>query len=283
MRKNIQAFRDKEEVEILEQGQEFKKGLSVIEQSEVAKINREHAIKQAEKYLDGQTYDLTKITAEIDLLLKQTSQIFVHIGRRLIAVKKVEGHGSFTKWLEQNFPLSTRQAQYFMFVADRLEKCPELASFAKAGVSKAIALLELPEEYTEEYIQEGTINGKPLDEYQAMTKKELEAEIKKLKNNQEKIIAEETKALKAENNDLIRENKRLKAYEPTEKTTPEWCLEKTSEIMKSGLRVVNLVHELMADERLKDDIMTKAKIEGQVLVVKRAAEDLLYEMFPEKE
>ena len=61
MRKNIQAIRDQEEVKLLEQGQEFKKGLSVISQSEVAKIDREHAIQQAEKYLDGREYDLNRI------------------------------------------------------------------------------------------------------------------------------------------------------------------------------------------------------------------------------
>ncbi len=195
---HIQVITDQSEIDILEENVEMQKNLKEIDTIEATKINRETAIKEAEKYLGGNEYNLERITSELSISLNQIANGLLFVGQRLLAVKIVEGHGNFTKWLEQNFQLSPRQARRFMSIADKVKNRPELSSFAKHGTSKALVLLDMPEEYQDEYVQDGTIDGKPLDEYHTMTREELKAEIKKLKNNQNKIIDEETKALRSE-------------------------------------------------------------------------------------
>ena len=152
---------------------------------------------------------------------------------------------------------------------------PELNVLAKGGISKALVLLNLPEEYLQEIEEGQTIDGKPLDELQAMTKKELEAKIKKLKNEQEKNIAEETKTLKAENDALVRENKHLKKFEPVEEATPEWCIERAREIQTCALRIATIVKELLLDERLKDDVFTLSKMDVHIRLAEVAIRDLV--------
>lgn len=268
-----QAIIDQNEVEILEGNQVMRDDLKAIEQSEEARLNRKMNIQIAEKYLDGKSYNLDRITAELNVWIESMTQGCLAIGRRLLAVKQVEGHGKYLKWLEENFPLSPRTAQKYTQIALALEQRPDLAPIAKAGVSKAIALLELPEEYLEEAQQEGTLDGKPIDEFQAMSHREIVAEVKRLKRNQEKIIDEGNKALEAERDALIEENRRLKKFAPAEDPTPEWCLEQSQNIHMAALQVVILCRSLLSDERMKDDIQTQAKVEANINLATRALQD----------
>lgn len=269
-----QTIIDQNETDILEDNRAMRESLEIIDQAKIEKMDRQIAIATVAKYLDGQEYNLNRISAEVSALLGQVTQGFISVGQRLLAVKKVEGHGFFIKWLEQNFSLSGRSANYFMHVADKLEKRPELAAFSRGGISKAVALLEMPEEYLDEYVQEGTIDGKPLDEYHTMTRNELVATVKKLKGSQEKIVAEETKALKAEKDALVRENARLKKFEPAQDTTPEWCIERAEEIRSCSLRIVTLARQLMNDERLKGEFSTQGKMYSHISMAQRALVDL---------
>lgn len=268
-----QAVTDQAETEILEDNQVMRADLKAIEQSEEARLDREMNIKIAEKYLDGQEYDLDRITAEVRVYFERMIQDYVAVGRRLLAVKQVEGHGNYLKWLEGNFQLSTRTAQRYARIAFALEQRPDLAPIAKAGVSKAIALLELPEEYLDEAQREGTLDGKPLDEFQAMSKREIIAEVKRLKRNQEKIITEGNKALETERDALIEENRRLKKFAPAEEPTPEWCLEQSKNIYMAALQVVTICRSFLWDERMKDDIQTQAKVEANINLATKALQD----------
>lgn len=272
-----QAIIDQGEVDIAESNKALSEGLKVIDQAEKAAADREFGLETAKRYLDGQEYDLARITDRIHDHIDHITLGFIQVGRLLLAVKAVEGHGKFTQWIEENFQFGQRTAQYFMFVAQKLERRPELASFAKGGVKKAVALLELPEDYHEEYLDQGVINGKPLDNYLHMTARELREEVKKLKNNQEKIIAEETKALKAENDALVKENKRLKKFEPVEEVTPEWCVEQAEKIKDAALTLTVLCRKMMIDERLHEDMPAQARIEQHLLFGVRALQDIMRE------
>jgi hypothetical protein len=268
-----QAIVDQAEVEILKDNQVMREDLAAIEQSEEDRLDREMNIRIAERLLDGHEYNLERITAEVGVYIERMSQDYVAVGRRLLAVKQVEGFGNYMKWLEGNFQLSTRTAQKYAQVALALEQRPDLAPIAKSGVSKALALLELPEEYLDEAQQEGTLAGKPLDEFQAMSHREIVAEVKRLKRNQEKIIAEGNKALEAERDALIEENLRLKKFAPAEAPTPEWCLEQSENIKTAALQVITLCRSLLLDERMKDDIQTQAKIEGNINLAIKGLQD----------
>lgn len=257
------------ELKIGEERQESRADLQVIDQHRIEEATRAVGLKIAEKYLAGQEYDLEKLTAEINMQVGFITTAYVEIGRKLLIIKEVEGHGKFTKWMESNFPLSARQAQRFMKVAARLEQDPKLGALAKGGLTKALVLLDLPEDDLEEYKEEGTLYGKTPEEWQLKSNKELAAELEKERKNRDKIIAEETKVLKAENDALVKKNKELEKFVPTDDPSPEWSLSHVTEITKAVLAVVNLAEQFLCDERLKADKVTQAKIEQQLDIARK--------------
>ena len=263
-RKHSKVKLENKQVEIMEDAQTFQKDVQKVDKAEFSMVTRAANEKFAQRYLDGHDYDLGSITAEIKVHLGHVVYGYIEVGRRLLAVKEVEGHGKFISWLKKHFDLSPRQAQNFMLVADKLAQRPELASLANGGISKALVLLDMPEEYNKEYIKEGTIGGKPLDEYHTMTREELTAEVKRLKGDTDKIVAEETKASKAEIDGLIAENKRLQKFEPVETPTPEWVLEQAKQLNLTALQMCTLCRGFMYDERMKSDFVMQAKVEKQM-------------------
>lgn len=129
----------------------------------------------SDTYLEGDTFDLPRINAECKGLLANVMLNTIQLGRRLCAVKAVLGHGPFMEWLanESGLPMDQRNANRYMAIGQAVTERPELARLGTMGVSKACLLLSMPEEQVEEMASKGTVNGQPLDELEAMTRKEL--------------------------------------------------------------------------------------------------------------
>jgi hypothetical protein len=264
-----QAILEDAENKICEGKQKRRTDIQVIDQHKLEEADRMLALKKAENYLDGQEYDLPTLTAEINSYFSMAATAFVEIGRRLLVVKTVEGHGNYTKWLEANFPLSPRQAQNYMKVAARLEQDPGLRRLANGGIRQALILLDLPEDDLEEFKEGGTIYEKPLEEWQLKTNKELAKDLEKERKNRDKIISEETKTLRSERDGLQEKCNELKKFAPVEDTTPEWCLEHFAEFSKAVRDAVALRRRFMYDDRLKDDLSTQAKIEAEFMWMRK--------------
>lgn len=269
-----QVLVDDAEVRIHEDHQKMREDIRVIDQHQIDAVKRETALKLAETYLDGREYNLISLTSEINTRVGFITTAYVEIGRMLLAIKKVEGHGNFVKWLEANFPLSPRQARKLMKVAMKLEQAPELRSLAKGGINKALCLLNLPEDDLEEFKEEGTLYGKPVEEWQLKSNKELAAELEKERNKRDKIIAEETKGLKAENAALVKQCKDLQKFAPVDDITPEWCLTQFAALSKAVRDAVALRRQFIYDDRLKDDFPTQAKIETEFRWMRKELESL---------
>lgn len=265
---------DATKVQILERRQNLREDLQVIAQHDIDEAAREAGLKIANKYLAGQKYDLQRLTAEIQVQVGFITTAYVEIGRKLLSIKAAEGHGKFGKWLEENFPLSPRQARNFMKVALKLEREPELRPLARGGIAKALCLLDLPEDDLEEFKEEGTIYGNPVEDWQLKSSKELAADLEKERKSREKIIAEETKGLKAENEALVKQNKELQKFVPTDDPSPEWCLEKMAALSKAVRDAVALRRQFIYDERLKDDLPTQAKIESEFGWMRKELDEL---------
>ncbi|WP_306548948.1 DUF3102 domain-containing protein [Desulfobulbus sp.] len=261
---HAKAVTDDAEVQIGEGHRKLRNDLQVIDQHNADEAIRETALKMVEKYLGGQEYDIQRLTAEIQVQVGFITTAYIEIGRKLLIIKEVEGHGNFTKWLEANFPLSAQQARKFMKVALRLESDPKLQALAKGGITKALCLLDLPEDDLEEFKEEGTIYGTPLEDWQLKSAKELAADLAKEKKNRDKIIAEETKGLKAENAALVKQCKDLQKFAPVDDATPEWALSQVTELTKATLVVVSLAQQFLNDERLNCDMVTRNKIDGNI-------------------
>lgn len=122
-----------------------------------------------------------QITAEIKVYLGQIGQNIIEIGKRFIIMKGRLQHGEWLSWLKDNFSLSQRTAYNFIECAKRFNDS-KLQSIATFGSTQMIAMLALPADETEQFIEEKAATGTPVEE---MTVKKLREEIQKWKSRAE--------------------------------------------------------------------------------------------------
>ena len=116
---------------------------------------------------DLATTEISQLTTEILILKQQTAQNIIEIGKRLIAVKESLPHGEWGKWLKEKVDFSHSSAKRFMQVAREFSNSPALGVLPP---TKVFALLDLPPEEREDFVQ-----NNPVDE---MTTRELQKAIK---------------------------------------------------------------------------------------------------------
>lgn len=107
-------------------------------------------------------------------------------------------------------------------------------------------------------------------------KEEKIQELKKLENNKDKIIEEETKALKTERDALIKENQRLKIFDPEAQGDKDitWCEEQIKEIYKACTSFAVLCQKFIIDDRLRGDMPGQARVEGFMTEAEMALAEL---------
>ena len=148
------------------------------------------------QYLDGERYDLGRIRTEIEGFMVTAMNSMFEVGKRLMAVKAIEGYGNFLTWLENSeLPFNHRAAQMYMGVARAVIMRPELRRLTGMGLSKANLLLGLPEPCLEEISTEGTLGGEPIDTYEAMTRVELQRSVRSLKKRLTEAAQDNDKTL----------------------------------------------------------------------------------------
>ena len=113
------------------------------------------------------------ITAEILVYKNQAGAAILEIGRRLIEAKEQLEHGAWSVWLKERVSFSERSAQNFMRLA---REYPNPQTFADLGVSKDLALLDIPAEEREAFVEEVDVGHCSVRELQAAIKARQEAE-----------------------------------------------------------------------------------------------------------
>lgn len=116
------------------------------------------------------------IETEINFYKNQTATGIIEIGKRLIEAKAQLPHGEWGKWLEEKVEFSQRTANQFMKVASEF---PNSQALANIGQTKIFALLDLPPEQRQDFI-----NSNPIDD---MTTRELQKAIKEKKEADQRI------------------------------------------------------------------------------------------------
>lgn len=123
------------------------------------------------------------VAAEIRALTASMLSNVIEIGRRMYEAKELLPHGEFGKWLEEQTGYSTSTASNFM----RLYKeygaeqgnlfGPEIKcqTFGKLSYSKALALLSVPAEEREEFVQQHDVEAMSTRELQKVIKERDEA------------------------------------------------------------------------------------------------------------
>lgn len=125
-----------------------------------------------------------RLVSEIVMITNQTRQTLlfnsIEIGRRLTEAKKIVRHGQWTKWLKERVDYSQRTANNFMKIYEQYGKsglAEKSQSIADLSYTQALALLEIPAEKREEFVEKE--NAKDL------TIKELQEKVKALTTESE--------------------------------------------------------------------------------------------------
>ena len=138
-----------------------------------------------------------ELAVAISFYKAQTVQNVIEIGRCLIEAKAQLDHGQWETWLREKAEIGLRQAQLFMRLAN--EMGPKTKTFSFLSYSKALALLAVPADEREEFIEAThTVAGqeKTVDE---MSVRELKKVIK------ERDEARQQAADRDEANGLLRD------------------------------------------------------------------------------
>ena len=128
-------------------------------------------------YGDGLPFDLERIRGRILDAGARILEDMIEIGKYLVWVKVELGHGKFNKFVEADLNMSKQRASEFMRIAQRAVHSPSTRAFLKqtSGNSKykLLAFLDVSDEEMEESIESESFRGKPLDEIEAMSVREL--------------------------------------------------------------------------------------------------------------
>jgi chromosome segregation ATPase len=203
-----------------------------------------------------------QIAAEINHLKHQTKAMVLYnsieIGRRLVEAKQCVAHGEWGKWLETSVDYSPRTAQNLMRIFDEygadqvalFEGNAKSQALASLSYTQAVALLGVPEEEREAFIEEHDLESMSTRELQAVIKERDEAK-KKLEDSRQRL---------KEAGEQVRELREGKlAAESTLRTTDQ-VLRKTQEEVKQlqEWRREEKEKSKQESEKLKD-IITETK------------------------
>ena len=141
------------------------------------------------EYQVVQERTLPVIISEIKIIEQNTARIVlengIQIGQHLQEAKEQVGHGNFGQWCEENLNYDQRTANRFMKLAveygDENGLLANSTTLSNLSISNALSLLKVPEEDREQFVAEHDVED--------MKNKELEEEIRKLK--EEKSTLEE--------------------------------------------------------------------------------------------
>lgn len=175
------------------------------------------------------------IAAEIRILDRQAAntclQYIIEIGRRLVEAKSMIEDGQWLNYIKTELNYERSTAQNYMRLYERYGsgQCSMFGSFAESETfgnltyTKALALLQVPEEDLEEFAEENDIESMSTRELQQAIKERNEAVDAKNAAEQAKEVSEkENSELKEEVNDLNEELELLdKKIENMEKAATE--------------------------------------------------------------
>ncbi|OAA94103.1 DUF3102 domain-containing protein [Clostridium coskatii] len=173
--------------------------------------------------------DVTLIAAEINNIKEKTRKMVLYnsieIGRRLVEAKQMLAHGEWGKWLKESVDYSQRTANNLMRIfqeygADQITLIGDNSksqAFANLSYSQAIALLEIPEDEREGFIEKNDVENMSTRELQKLIKEnhKLENKLKMLQEeaSKEKVRNKETLT----NKEVEIENLRIYIKESKEK------------------------------------------------------------------
>lgn len=197
---------------------------------------------------------LDQLATEIRYYSQQATWSIIEVGKRLIEAKKQLADETWSKWLHENVNFSRSTAHRFIQCAERFS---DVVSIQQLNPTQMIALLSLPEEETEEFIEAKKSEGKHVED---MTIKTLRQEIKDWKDRAEQAKNEAFAAV----NDKRRAELRAEQVERSNENLRNKCDAQAKEIqdLKDNPVVVETPANPEYIAQLKDEA-AKAKAQAR--------------------
>lgn len=238
---------------------------------------------------------LDVIASEIKIIEHQTAKTVlengIQIGNRLKEAKDQCGHGNFEAWCRDHLNYSKSTAERFMKLAKEYGGeggfISKTSTLTDLSISNALSLLKLPEEDREAFAAEHPVED--------MTNKELEEEIRKLKesrNQDSETIdglrrevereREETRKAQREIEDLKRQvdDAQTNAAAPEEMETLKRKLEKAKTDLKNAKNILKEKEATVKKEIDSAIAMKREQLKGDA---KREAAQAMQEVEAERE
>lgn len=201
------------------------------------------------------------IAVEIRTIVHQTQKTMldaaVEIGRRLKEAKELVPHGEWGEWLEKKIDFSQRSASNYVRIFEEygdkqltlFGAVSNSQTYANLSFSKALALLSVPEEEREEFVEVHNVDD--------LSTRELETKIKALQ--EEKSASEQS--IKAREEALrLMEIKANKAKAEADELKKQLAAVEFEKPDKSSLEVEELKLKLEISEKSAENV--RAEIEA---------------------
>lgn len=215
------------------------------------------------------------ITGEIVELKKQAGEAILEIGRRLIEAKDMLSHGEWQVWLEERVEFSERSAQRFMRLAREWSNPTALSDL---GATKALALLALPPEERESFLQENNVIDMSARQLEQAIKERDEARTAAERAAAEQRTAEEARAKMEEDMRLL--NARLAGSKEDWEQAMQDVARLEAELAELKAKPVDVAVETVVDQeaidRARDEVRAELKEKLKIArSQRREAEDAL--------
>ena len=215
------------------------------------------------------------ITGEIVELKKQAGEAILEIGRRLIEAKDMLSHGEWQVWLEERVEFSERSAQRFMRLAREWSNPTALSDL---GATKALALLALPPEERESFLQESNVIDMSARQLEQAIKERDEARAAAERATAEQRTAEEARAKMEEDMRLL--NARLAGSKDDWERAMQDVSRLEAELAELKAKPVDVAVETVVDQeaidRARDEVRAELKEKLKIArSQRREAEDAL--------
>lgn len=191
------------------------------------------------------------IAIEINYIKDQTRKMVlsnsIEIGRRLIEAKAVVDHGQWGEWLEKSVDYSQRTATNLMRICEEYGQNSNSQAFANLSYTQAVALLGIPQEEREDFVQANSVSEMSTRELQKAIKDKEKAENEK-QDLEQKLQAAEKKAVQ-EHESYQRVSESYKILEETNRKHHE-----QAEKLKKELEASKASGNADEVERLQKDL-----------------------------
>ena len=205
---------------------------------------------------EGRTIEV--ITGEILDAKRAGGEAILTIGRCLIEAKDMLSHGEWRSWLEEQVEFSERSAQRFMRLAREWSNPTTLSDL---GASKALALLALPPEEREQFMEDHKVIDMSARQLEAAIRERDDAKAAAEQAAADQRTAEQARDKMAEDMRLL--NASLAGAQEDRKQAMENVARLEAELADLKARPVDVAVETVVDQAAIDKARADAIAEMQ--------------------